>query len=50
MEPVDRSNMLLLDEYSMVDFIQLDISKEESIAHVLTTVDHAIYYGEDLEV
>merc|ERR1712194_535201 len=40
----------LLDDYSMVGFIPLNISEEESIAHVLATVDHAIQYGEDLEV
>jgi len=40
----------LLDDYSMVGFIPLNISDEDSIAHVLATVDHAIQYGEDLEV
>ena len=40
----------LLDDYSMVGFIPLNINEEDSIAHVLATVDHAINYGEDLEV
>jgi len=40
----------LLDDYSMVGFIPLNINEEDSIAHVLATVDHAIQYGEDLEV
>jgi GTPase SAR1 family protein len=40
----------LLDDYSMVGFIPLNIDNEDSIAHVLATVDHAIQYGEDLEV
>ncbi|KAL3761339.1 hypothetical protein ACHAWU_000473 [Discostella pseudostelligera] len=40
----------LLDDYSMVGFIPLNINNEDSIAHVLATVDHAIQYGEDLEV
>jgi hypothetical protein len=40
----------LLDDYSMVGFVPLNINDEDSIAHVLTTVDHAIQYGEDLEV
>ena len=40
----------LLDDYSMVGFIPLNIGDEDSIAHVLATVDHAIQYGEDLEV
>jgi GTPase SAR1 family protein len=40
----------LLDDYSMVGFIPLNIYDEDSIAHVLATVDHATQYGEDLEV
>ena len=40
----------LLEDYSMVSFIPLNIRDEDSIDHVLTTVDHAIQYGEDLEV
>mmetsp|Transcript_7745 Transcript_7745/g.8952 ORF Transcript_7745/g.8952 Transcript_7745/m.8952 type:complete len:333 (+) Transcript_7745:66-1064(+) len=40
----------LLDDYSMVSFIPLNISDEESIDNVLAHVDHTIQYGEDLEV
>ncbi len=40
----------LLDDYSMVGFVPLNINDEDSVAHVLATVDHAIQYGEDLEV
>jgi len=40
----------LLDDYSMVSFIPLNITDEESIDHVLAHVDHTIQYGEDLEV
>ena len=40
----------LLDDYSMVGFIPLNINDEDSISHVLATVDHSIQYGEDLEV
>jgi len=40
----------LLDDYTMVGFVPLNINDEESIDHVLITVDHAIQYGEDLEV
>lgn len=40
----------LLDDFSMVGFIPLNINDEDSIMHVLATVDHAIQYGEDLEV
>ena len=40
----------LLEDYNMVSFIPLDIQKEDSIEHVLATVDHVIQYGEDLDV
>lgn len=40
----------LLDDYTMVSFVPLNVRDEESIDHVLATVDHAIQYGEDLEV
>mmetsp|Transcript_23027 Transcript_23027/g.48033 ORF Transcript_23027/g.48033 Transcript_23027/m.48033 type:complete len:303 (-) Transcript_23027:28-936(-) len=40
----------LLEDYSMVSFIPLNIQDEDSIQHVLATADHAIQYGEDLEV
>lgn len=40
----------LLDDYSMVSFVPLNIRDEDSLEHVLMTVDHAIQYGEDLEV
>ena len=40
----------LIDDYSMVSFIPMNIRDEESIDHVLAHVDHTIQYGEDLEV
>ncbi|GKY90664.1 hypothetical protein MPSEU_000039800 [Mayamaea pseudoterrestris] len=40
----------LLDDYQMVSFVPLNIKDEESLEHVLATVDHAIQYGEDAEV
>ncbi|EEC47539.1 predicted protein, partial [Phaeodactylum tricornutum CCAP 1055/1] len=40
----------LLDDYAMVSFIPLNLNEEDSIEHVLATVDHAIQYGEDLEI
>ena len=40
----------LLDDYTMVSFVPLNVNDEESIDHVLMTVDHAVQYGEDLEV
>lgn len=40
----------LLDEYSLVSFVPLDISDEDSIGDVLLQVDMAIQYGEDADV
>jgi GTPase SAR1 family protein len=40
----------LIDDYSMISFIPLNLKDEDSIDHVLSTVDHTIQYGEDLEV
>jgi GPN-loop GTPase len=40
----------LLDDFTMVGFIPLNLHDEDSIDHVLATVDHTIQYGEDLEV
>ena len=39
----------LLDDYSMVSFIPLDASNEDSISNALAHVDHSIQYGEDAE-
>jgi len=39
----------LIHSYNMVSFIPLDISDEDSIEYVLSTIDQAIQYGEDLE-
>lgn len=39
----------LLEDYSMVSFVPLDISDDESVELVLSHVDNAIQYGEDLE-
>lgn len=40
----------LLDEFSLVSFLQLDISDEESISEVLTHIDIALQFGEDADV
>ena len=40
----------LLDDYTMVSYCPLNIQDEDSIDLVLSTVDHTIQYGEDLEV
>ncbi|KNC51541.1 ATP binding domain 1 family [Thecamonas trahens ATCC 50062] len=40
----------LLDNFSMVSFLPLDITDQDSIDYVLSTIDYAIQYGEDLEL
>jgi GPN-loop GTPase len=39
----------LLEEYSMVHFVPLDITSEHSLEFVLSQADNAIQYGEDVE-
>ena len=39
----------LLEQYSMVSFLPLDLSDEESIDVLLMHVDNAVQYGEDVE-
>ena len=40
----------LIDDYSMVNFLPLDITDEESVNVVISHIDHAIQYGENLEI
>lgn len=40
----------LIADFSMVSFVPLDISDEHSIEYVLSMIDNALQYGEDLEV
>merc|ERR1711977_416663 len=40
----------LLNDYSMVSFVSLDITNYESITRILLQVDTALHYGEDEEV
>lgn len=39
----------IISEYSLVQFIPLDYTDEESIEYVLSNIDNSIQYGEDLE-
>jgi hypothetical protein len=39
----------LLEESGSVSFLPLDASDEDSIGFVLSSIDYAIQYGEDLE-
>lgn len=40
----------LLDDYTMVSFLPINITEEDSLNHVLATIDHTIQYGENQEV
>lgn len=40
----------LLDDYTMVSFLPLNITEEDSMNHVLATLDHTIQFGENQEV
>ncbi|TYJ26160.1 hypothetical protein E1A91_A07G099500v1 [Gossypium mustelinum] len=47
---LNKSLIELVDEYSMVSFIPLDLRKESSIQYVLAQIDNCIQYGEDADV
>jgi GTPase SAR1 family protein len=49
MRPLNEAIAELVEEYSMVAFAPLDISNEDSIEAVLSMIDMAMQYGEDLE-
>ena len=40
----------IIDEFSMVQFLPLDNTDEDSVAKVLLQIDNAIQYGEDMDV
>ena len=40
----------VLDDYSLVKFVPLDISDEENISDLFLTIDNTIQYGEDADV
>ncbi|KAI9325040.1 GPN-loop GTPase [Zopfochytrium polystomum] len=46
---LNRAIVQLIDEFNMVSFIPLNIYDEDSVSMVLSHVDNAIQYGEDLE-
>ncbi|KAE8708094.1 GPN3-like protein [Hibiscus syriacus] len=47
---LNKSLIELVDEYSMVSFIPLDLRKESSIQYILAQIDNCIQYGEDADV
>ncbi|KAI7871050.1 GPN-loop GTPase [Spinellus fusiger] len=48
-QALNQAIVQLISDYSMVSFIPLNITDEESVEYVLSSVDHAMQYGEDLE-
>ncbi|XP_059161915.1 GPN-loop GTPase 3-like isoform X2 [Physella acuta] len=46
---INKAIAQLLDDFSLVHFIPLDYTKEESINDLLIHIDSTIQYGEDLE-
>eukprot|EP01127_Copromyxa_protea_P010090 TRINITY_DN2429_c0_g1_i1.p1 TRINITY_DN2429_c0_g1~~TRINITY_DN2429_c0_g1_i1.p1 ORF type:complete len:273 (+),score=39.24 TRINITY_DN2429_c0_g1_i1:30-848(+) len=49
LHPLATAIAQVVDDFSMVGFLPLDISDEDSIALVLQHVDHCIQFGEDEE-
>lgn len=47
---LNQSLIELVDEYSMVSFTPLDLTKESSIQYILSQIDNCIQYGEDADV
>ncbi|KAG9157744.1 hypothetical protein Leryth_017842 [Lithospermum erythrorhizon] len=49
-EKLNKSLIEVVDHYSMVNFLPLDLRKEESIQYILSQIDLCIQYGEDADV
>ncbi|KAF5943048.1 hypothetical protein HYC85_020690 [Camellia sinensis] len=49
-EKLNKALIELVDQYSMVSFVSLDLRKESSIQYVLSQIDNCIQYGEDADV
>ncbi|OWZ24099.1 GPN-loop GTPase [Phytophthora megakarya] len=47
--PLSAAICNVINDFSMVAFVPMNINREESIETVLMHVDHAINYGDDLE-
>lgn len=47
---LNKALIELVDEYSMVSFVPLDLRKQSSIRYVLSQIDNCIQYGEDADV
>ena len=49
LQPLNRAMCQLIEDYSMVAFLPLDPTDDDSIDMVLTQIDFAIQYGDDVE-
>ncbi|KAJ0007347.1 hypothetical protein Pint_30807 [Pistacia integerrima] len=47
---LNKALIELVDEYSMVSFVPLDLRKQSSIRYVLNQIDNCIQFGEDADV
>ncbi|KAJ7519667.1 hypothetical protein O6H91_20G049700 [Diphasiastrum complanatum] len=47
---LNRALAELVDDYSMVNFLPLDVRDEDSIQYVLSHIDNAIQFGENADV
>ena len=39
----------VLEEFSLVSFVELDVTDEDSIQNVIETINNSVHYGDDLE-
>ena len=46
---LNSSLISLFTEYSIMSFLPLNISDEDSINYILSSIEHAMQFGEDLE-
>ncbi|XP_076904641.1 GPN-loop GTPase 3-like [Bidens hawaiensis] len=49
-QKLNKTLIELVDQYSMVSFVPLDLRKESSIQYVLSQIDNCIQFGEDADV
>ncbi|KAL8549133.1 hypothetical protein ACS0TY_008116 [Phlomoides rotata] len=47
---LNKSLIEVVDQYSMVNFLPLDLRKESSMQYILSQIDNCIQYGEDADV
>ncbi|CAA2985828.1 GPN-loop GTPase 3 isoform X3 [Olea europaea var. sylvestris] len=49
-EKLNKSLIELVDQFSMVSFLPLDLRKNSSIQYILSQIDNCIQYGEDADI